>query len=82
MQLTILLAVAVALRVAWGSYTHYIYEDAYITFRYARNLANGNGFVYNVSERIYGTTTPLFTLLLAGPFVSMMDWTPTAYNSV
>jgi len=40
-------------------------EDAYITFRYARNIAEGNGFVYNLSERVLGTTTPLQTLLLA-----------------
>jgi len=40
-------------------------EDAYITFRYARNIAQGSGFVYNVGERVLGTTTPLQTLLLA-----------------
>ncbi|MBI5806122.1 hypothetical protein HZA73_08760 [candidate division TA06 bacterium] len=41
------------------------YDDAAITYRYAENLASGNGFVYNVGERVLGTTTPLFTLLLA-----------------
>ncbi len=41
-------------------------EDAYITFRYARNIAQGNGFVYNVGERVLGTTSPLQTLLLGG----------------
>src|SRR3990172_3958313 len=40
-------------------------DDAYITFRYARNLANGVGFVYNAGERVLGTTTPAYTLLLA-----------------
>jgi len=40
-------------------------EDAYITFRYARNLARGLGFVYNPGERVLGTTTPLLTLMLA-----------------
>lgn len=40
-------------------------DDAYITFRYARNIAYGLGFVYNPGEYILGTTTPLFTLLLA-----------------
>ncbi len=34
-------------------------EDAYITFRYARNLAAGNGLVYNPDERVMGfTSTP------------------------
>ncbi len=41
-------------------------EDAYITFRYARHITQGNGFVYNVGERVLGTTSPLQTLLLAG----------------
>jgi hypothetical protein len=40
-------------------------DDAYITFRYARNIASGVGFVYNAGERVLGTTTPAYTLLLA-----------------
>jgi hypothetical protein len=43
----------------------YGYDDPYITFRYADNLAHGAGFVYNAGERILSTTTPLFTLILA-----------------
>ena len=41
------------------------YDDPFITYRYAHNLARGLGFVYNPGERILSTTTPLFTLLLA-----------------
>jgi arabinofuranosyltransferase len=49
-------------------------DDAYITFRYARNIVEGVGFVYNPpstgsghgGERVLGTTTPLYTLLMAG----------------
>ncbi len=40
-------------------------DDAYITFRYARNIVNGVGFVYNAGEYVLGTTTPLYTLLMA-----------------
>jgi hypothetical protein len=40
-------------------------DDVYITARYARNLAAGEGFVYNQGERILGTTTPLLTLIQA-----------------
>ena len=40
-------------------------DDAYITFRYTRNILSGNGFVYNPGERVLGTTTPLYTGLLA-----------------
>lgn len=54
------------LSIAWTAYTRYTDDDAYITFRYARQLAEGHGFVYNLGERVYGTTTPLLTLLLDG----------------
>ena len=40
-------------------------DDAFITFRYARNILAGIGFVYNPGEQVLGTTTPLYTLLLA-----------------
>jgi hypothetical protein len=40
-------------------------DDAYITFRYARNLISGLGYVFNAGEHVLGTTTPLYTLYLA-----------------
>ena len=49
------------------------YDDPYITYRYARNIATGQGFVYNPGERVLSTTTPLFTLLLAGLFPLWSD---------
>jgi hypothetical protein len=36
-------------------------EDAYITYRYARNLATGLGPVFNPGERVMGFTSPLWT---------------------
>lgn len=59
-----LVAVAVRLGVALAS--GFQVDDAWITYRYAENLAAGEGFVYNPGERVYGTTTPLLTLVLAG----------------
>jgi hypothetical protein len=41
------------------------HDDAFITFRYARNLVRGDGFAFNPGERVLGTTTPLFTLVSA-----------------
>lgn len=61
-----LLGCAILARVAWYLSTHYVVDDAYITFRFADQLASGNGFVFNNGEPIYGTTTPFFALLLAG----------------
>jgi len=44
-------------------------DDANIYFVYARNLANGHGFVYNVGgERVEGFTSLLWTLLSALAF--------------
>src|SRR5215510_13476622 len=52
---------------AWGwFYRHFAQDDAFITYRYAQNLVMGYGFVYNPGEpSVLGTTTPLYTLLLA-----------------
>jgi len=41
------------------------FDDAFITFRYALNIATGHGFVYNLNQPVLGTTTPLWTLILA-----------------
>jgi hypothetical protein len=41
------------------------FDDFYITYRYAWNLASGHGFVFNPGERVFGTTAPGFGLVLA-----------------
>lgn len=41
-------------------------DDSFITFRYSRNIASGQGFVYNPGVQTLGTTTPLYTLTMAG----------------
>ena len=41
-------------------------DDAYISYRYARNLARGWGLVYNYGERIEGYTNFLWTVILGG----------------
>ena len=48
-------------------------EDAYITFRYARNFANGHGLVFNPGERVMGFTSPLWTLWMSLGFLIRMD---------
>jgi hypothetical protein len=44
-----------------------VYDDAFITFRYARNLAEGHGLVYHVNEWVLGATCPAFAIVLALP---------------
>jgi len=48
-------------------------DDAYISYRYARNLAEGLGLVYNPGERVEGFTNLLFTLLVAGGVYGGLD---------
>ena len=42
-----------------------IAEDAYITFRYALNLASGNGPVFNPGERVEGYSNFLWMIVLS-----------------
>ena len=42
-------------------------DDAYISFRYAKNFAEGRGLVFNPGERVEGYTNFLWTMLLAIP---------------
>ncbi|MDB4285450.1 hypothetical protein N9903_00915, partial [bacterium] len=45
----------------------FLTDDAYISFRYARNLADGHGLVFNPGhERVEGYTNFLWVLLLSG----------------
>ncbi len=48
------------------AFRDYVQDDVFITYVYARNLANGVGFVFNPGEAVQGTTTPLWTLIMAG----------------
>ena len=45
----------------------YITDDAFIAFRYVRNLARGHGLTYNVDERVWGYTSFVWCAVLA-PF--------------
>jgi hypothetical protein len=49
----------------WG----YLTDDTYIHLVYAHNLLMGKGWVFNLGEPSYGSTSPLWVLLLA-PFAS------------
>jgi arabinofuranosyltransferase len=46
-------------------FVDWIPDDAFISFRYARNIADGLGPVFNPGERVEGASNPLWTALLA-----------------
>jgi hypothetical protein len=54
-------------------------DDAFISFQYARNLANGHGLVFNQGERVWGFTSPLQTVLLGGLSAFGLDTVRTAF---
>jgi hypothetical protein len=49
----------------------WLVDDAMISMRYARNLAEGSGLVWNVGERVEGYTNLLWTL-----FMTLVHLTP------
>lgn len=55
-------ALAVAHQLLFGT----LAEDAFITFRYATNLADGFGPVFNIGEQVEGYTNFLLVVILAG----------------
>jgi hypothetical protein len=61
-------------------YAHHmmVNDDAFITYRVARNLANGLGPVFNPGERVLSITTPGYMLLLAASAVFSQDFVTLA----
>ncbi len=58
-----------AAALAWGVtaawWSRWISDDAFISFRYARNLVEGQGLVFNAGEKVEGFTNLLWTLWCA-----------------
>jgi len=46
-----------------GYYWPWLEDDAFITYRYAQNLTQGEGLVFNPGERVEGYSNPLWVLL-------------------
>jgi len=49
--------------------SNHVWEDYLITFRFSRNLADGNGLVYQIGERVHGFTSFFNTMIPA-----LFDW--------
>jgi hypothetical protein len=58
--------IALVVLIAHNIYIHpWMIDDAFISFRYAENLSQGNGPVFNIGERVEGYTSFLWVVLLA-----------------
>jgi len=63
---TFLFALGGAIAMAHAALYAFLTDDAFISFRYARNLAHGAGLVFNAGgERVEGYTNFLWVLVLA-----------------
>ncbi len=69
----LLVAAIVLYLVHAASFGSCLQDDAYISLRYARNLADGQGLVFNPGERVEGYTNFLWTVLCAIPFALGID---------
>ncbi|MDI6765311.1 MAG: hypothetical protein QME52_00540 [Bacteroidota bacterium] len=58
-------AISILIGIFHASSLLFVNDDAFITFRYAKNLVNGLGLVYNAVERVEGYTNFLWTLIIA-----------------
>lgn len=54
-----------AVALLFAAWTNHTWEDYYITFRSSKNLATGQGLVFNPGERLHTFTSPLGVLLPA-----------------
>jgi len=64
------------------------FDDAYISFRYAQNFADGHGLVFNQGERVEGFTNFLWTMVIAAAAWFKLDlpwaaqWLGVAFASL
>lgn len=63
----LLIFTAVITLLAWQS------DDSYHAYIMAKNLVDGNGFVYNIGQRATASTCPLFTLVVAAGYFVIRD---------
>jgi len=73
-----LIAAGLAAALAWAWHLAWVADDAFISFRYADNLVQGLGLVWNAGERVEGYTNFLWTVLLAGALRVGLDAAQTS----
>lgn len=68
-----LIVLSCVVYLAHAYFYNFIADDSFITLRYAQNLAEGHGLVFNPNERVEGFTSFLWTVLLAGMYMLGCD---------
>jgi hypothetical protein len=79
---TLFLALLVLTALIFGTNVQrgaFVGDDAFISFRYARHLAEGQGLVWNTGERVEGYTNFLWVVLMAGAL--RLGWRPEVVSN-
>jgi arabinofuranosyltransferase len=66
-NLKLFASIVFILLIAYAWINRFIQDDAFISFRYAKNFVNGWGLVFNRGERVEGYTNFLWTLIISIP---------------
>jgi arabinofuranosyltransferase len=68
----------VAVAAAWA--VRFVQDDAFITYRFSRNLARGDGLVFNPGDRVEGYTNFLWTVVHALP--EKFGWSTPVFSQI
>ncbi len=68
----------IALALAWNF--RFVEDDAFISYRFAQNLAQGRGLVFNPGEKVQGYTNFLWTVIQAIP--EKLGWTTPLFGEI
>jgi len=60
------------------AFSEFQYDDAFITYRYSANLANGNGLVFNVGDPTNSASSFLWAILLVPAYLVTGENLPVA----
>ena len=60
--------------------SYFLGDDSFISFRYARHLAEGHGLVWNPGDRVEGYTNFLWVVLMAGAM--RLGWKPEVASNL
>lgn len=79
-RFTIILCITISGLTCLAWHHRFIQDDAFISFRYAYNLVQGKGLLYNEGEKVEGYTNFLWTLAMSIPLY--LGYEPISFSFV
>ena len=75
---TLYIPLLVVLLVIHACYFNHLVDDAFISFRYAKNFVEGKGLTYNAGEKVEGYTNFLWVIVLSTSYLFQLPLEITA----